>query len=568
LKLDDNSAAQPHDEAPAPTRVAWSYAAVVVVSLVAGLTTISRHSYFIGDDFGLVQHLHDLPFNRLFSYFVSDWTEGIYGHKLDELRPVLAFTYWFDSHLFGAANAPAHHVTNVALHVLNSLLVFAIARAIAWPRADLALLAASLFALMPSYAEPVAWISGRVDSLAAAFYLGAFFCFIRFRGRQSYRWVAGALVLFALGLFSKQSIVTFPLLIVAYDAVYGPDPRRLTRSQLVSRCLEYAPFATVLVLYLALRATLFGNAVRESQLTVGAVTTFVKWQPFYIRQMLPVPADLPHDARIAVVVLMGGVLTAGALWLLARWRNDGPFVRHLIFFGPIWYSITIAPMIVAGYLSARHVYLTAAGVSIAFASLLLHTGWPSGTRGKAARGLATGALVILYALALTSHVRAWVENGSDSQDFAAALPSLLQSVPPGSTVMVDIPGMRRGVWFWSWALPFALEPPFVREGLYKQFAIVEWPLAYCCLASQWWAAKQPALGPILQSTGTHELTYVVPDRRNSGSLIVEKRTVSGPGLRTKIEAAIGRPVDTFATSITSDEADRVAEILFEDPAQR
>jgi Dolichyl-phosphate-mannose-protein mannosyltransferase len=567
LKPDRNSAALPHGETRAATRVALSYAAIVAVSLVACLPSISRHSYFLGDDFGLVQHLHDLPLDRLFSYFVSDWTESIYGYTLDELRPVLAFTYWFDSHVFGAANAPAYHVTNIALHVLNSLLVFAIARAIASARTDLALLAASLFALIPSHAEPIAWISGRVDSLAAAFYLGAFLCFIRFRSRQAYRWLAVALVLFALGLFSKQSIVTFPLVILAYDAVYGPSPWSLTRRQLVSRCVDYVPFAAVLILYLGLRATLFGNAVRESQLTVGTVKSFVTWQPFYIRQMLPVPAGIPPEAKTAVAVLLCGALAAGVLWPLARWRNDRQTVRHLIFFGPIWYSITIAPMIVSGYLSARHVYLTAAGVSIALASLLLHTGWQFGGWGKAARGVAIGVVIFLYAIALTSNVRGWIANGIDSQRFAAALPVLLRSVPPGSTVMVDIPGMRRGVWFWSWALPFALEQPFVREDLYRQFAIVEWPLVYCCVARQWWAAKQPALGPILQSTGTHELTYIVPDQRDSG-LIVEKRTVSGPAWRTKIEAAIGRPVDTLATSITQDEAERVAEILFEVPAKR
>ena len=52
------------------------------------------------------------------------------------------------------------------------------------------MLAASLFALMPSHAEPVAWISGRVDSLAALFYLGAFLCFVRFRlvNRQAWLW--------------------------------------------------------------------------------------------------------------------------------------------------------------------------------------------------------------------------------------------------------------------------------------------------------------------------------------------------------------------------------------------
>ena len=65
---------------------------VVALCIVVGLPTIRPDNYFLGDDFGLVHHLHDLPLVRFLSYFYSDWTEGIYGAPLDELRPFLAFT--------------------------------------------------------------------------------------------------------------------------------------------------------------------------------------------------------------------------------------------------------------------------------------------------------------------------------------------------------------------------------------------------------------------------------------------------------------------------------------------
>ena len=147
---------------------------------------------------------------RLLSYFVSDWTEGIYGFTLDELRPLLAFTYWLDARLFGPTSVSGYHATNLVLHLLNALLVLAIARSIAPGEPAFAVLAASLFALMPSHAEPIAWISGRVDSLASLFYLGAFLCFVRFRLGNRPAWLLAALLIFTCGLFAKQSIVTFP----------------------------------------------------------------------------------------------------------------------------------------------------------------------------------------------------------------------------------------------------------------------------------------------------------------------------------------------------------------------
>ena len=134
----------------------WSCAAIVLLCLAIGLPTIRSDNYFLGDDFGLVQHLHDLPAERLLSDFVSDWTEGIYGIELDELRPFLAFSYWLDAHLFGSLNVSGYHATNLLLHVLNALLVLGIARSIAPAEPMFAVLAASLFALMPSHAEPLA----------------------------------------------------------------------------------------------------------------------------------------------------------------------------------------------------------------------------------------------------------------------------------------------------------------------------------------------------------------------------------------------------------------------------
>jgi hypothetical protein len=63
------------------------------------------------------------------------------------------------------------------------------------------------------------------------------------------------------------------------------------------------------------------------------------------------------------------------------------------------------------------------------------------------------------------------------------------SAPPGSLVIVGTPvvGSSRThhTWLWMWALPFALEPPFVPAGLAERVALVEPPDVYCCLREQW-----------------------------------------------------------------------------------
>ena len=127
-------------------------------------------------------------------------------------------------HLFGAVDATGYRVTNVILHTLNALLVLAIARAVAPGQVGFPVLAAALFAQScPVMAEPISWISGRVDSLAALFYLGAFWSFIQFRRRQRVSWLLAALIIvFACGLFTKQSVLTFRYLILAFDLLPYP----------------------------------------------------------------------------------------------------------------------------------------------------------------------------------------------------------------------------------------------------------------------------------------------------------------------------------------------------------
>ena len=63
-----------------------------------------------------------------------------------------------------------HHVTNVAWHVLNTLLLFGLLRAMTgalWRSAFVA----ALFAVHPAHVESVAWVSERKDVLSTCFWL-------------------------------------------------------------------------------------------------------------------------------------------------------------------------------------------------------------------------------------------------------------------------------------------------------------------------------------------------------------------------------------------------------------
>ncbi len=544
------------------TWTVWrSCGAIVVLALAVGLQTVRSDNYFLGDDFGLVQHLHDQPAGRLLSYFASDWTEGIYGVVLDEQRPILAFTYWLDAHLFGSTSVAGYHSTNLILHLLNCLLVLAIARSIAPGEPAFAALAASLFAIMPSHAEPIAWISGRVDSLASLFYLGAFLCFVRFRLGHRPAWLIGALLIFACGLFAKQSLVTLPVIILAYDLL-GPRPADSPAGRSVARLWPHLPFFALVALYLALRHTLFGNALREDTLTLAVIREFIDRQDRYVRELLPTPNAAPRGLKTAAEVLTIGAVAVCGRWLLAGRRQYPQAVARLWFFGAVWYAITIAPMLVT-YASARHLYVTTAGVSIALASLILPgTGDDDPVRRKR-RTTITGLLIVLYAVAAIWNVATWVGAGIESQRFASAVPRLLQSVPRGSVVLVSVPEWYRDGWFWSWATPFALQPPFTSEDLYEQFKIVERPPVYCCPPDQWWAARKDTLMALMDSPSPQQVASIVFDRENRGTPTFTIRTVDGRALKQRIESVLGKPVEDLS-ALNPAEAQELSRLLFDE----
>jgi len=142
--------------------------------------------------------------------------------------PVTVASYALEAHLLGLA--PWHfHLVNVLLHLACCAFVFAIARRLG--TRDLgAACAALLFGLHPVVAEPVSWVTGRKDLLAAVLGLAAVWiawppCSSRRRG--------ASVACYVLGLLAKPAIAPVCLLaawerrnrtraLVPYFAVLAP----------------------------------------------------------------------------------------------------------------------------------------------------------------------------------------------------------------------------------------------------------------------------------------------------------------------------------------------------------
>jgi len=280
--------------------------------------------------------------------------------------PLTRLSHMLDAQLFGL-NSGLHHLTNVLLHALSTLLLFAVLRRATgaiWRSAFVAF----LFALHPLHVESVAWIAERKDVLSAFFWFLTLWAYVRYVEKPVPGRYWFVLAAFTLGAMSKPMIVTLPFVLLLLDVW----PLRRTPPV---RVLEKVPLfaisvASSLVTYFVQQR---GGAVipldslpLTARISNALVSYFVYlWQtiwPVRLAAFYPL-ADIP-----AWQVAAAAMALLGVSFLAVRLLRSYPYVAV----GWFWYLGTLAPvigLIQVGTQSRadRYTYLPLVGMFIAIA---------------------------------------------------------------------------------------------------------------------------------------------------------------------------------------------------------
>ncbi len=141
-------------------------------------------------------------------------------------HPLTWISHMTDAELFGL-NPAGHHLVNVLLHIINSLLLFLLLTRMTgalWRSAFVA----ALFALHPLHVESVAWAAERKDVLSAFFWLLTLWMYLHYVRKQTWQRYALILICFACGLMAKQMLVTLPFVLLLLDywplRRFSPEP--------------------------------------------------------------------------------------------------------------------------------------------------------------------------------------------------------------------------------------------------------------------------------------------------------------------------------------------------------
>lgn len=200
-----------------PGAVAARYGLVAVLAL-GGLAYLNAlNAFWVGDDYNyVVPKTLDTVLN-----FANPVGRA-------QFRPLGWISWVIDYTLYGPIPL-GWHLTSLALHLINTLLIVLLLRRLArhwWPEDSVArtwvpLVAGAFFAVHPAHPEAVTWISARFDLLAGLGTFLACWAFARWRegGPRGYyilTWLAAW-----LAMMSKESGMLAPLGLLLIDLAIG-----------------------------------------------------------------------------------------------------------------------------------------------------------------------------------------------------------------------------------------------------------------------------------------------------------------------------------------------------------
>jgi protein O-mannosyl-transferase len=136
-------------------------------------------------------------------------------------HPLTWLSHMTDSQLFGL-HPGWHHLSNLFLHMANTLLLFFILKKMTAEALKSAFVAA-LFALHPLHVETVAWVADRKDLLCGFFWFMTLLGYFYYTKRPSAGRYLLVFALFVFSLMSKPMAMTLPFVMLLLD--YWPMNR-------------------------------------------------------------------------------------------------------------------------------------------------------------------------------------------------------------------------------------------------------------------------------------------------------------------------------------------------------
>jgi len=296
----------------------------------------------------------------------------------------------------GTDNLKPFHITSLALHLFNTLLVvwlFYLLFGQFWP----AVIAGLFFGVHPVTIESVAWVAERKTPLAAFFGLWCLIFYLLYVRRDRWWQYTVCVVMFVLSALAKPVLVLMPVLLLLLD--YWPLARLSKKTVSEKIPLFVICIISAVVTYIS-QATTASVRLPNQAGAANALLTLCHNIIFYLRSFFwpvnlswyypyPKPFDLTDPMLLAGVI---GTAVLIVVLIISLRRTKVWAVGWLFFFfaiAPAIGLIGIHPMIAAD----RHIYFPMIG-------FLMVIGWLWGRLWQSRDKLLKQRRVILIVIAI------------------------------------------------------------------------------------------------------------------------------------------------------------------------
>lgn len=258
--------------------------------------------------------------------------------------PVTWISIFIDYEIYGM-NPGGYHITNVLLHISNTLLLFLVVYKITAKRWQ-SFFVAALFSCHPIHVESVAWVIERKDVLSTFFLMLFLYCYVQYTQKETfYRYVL-ALFFFLMGLMSKPMLVTAPIVIILLE--YWPL-RRFERRRVLRIFLEKIPFlyfslmVSVITILLQIKT---GSLVSLERISIisrieNAVTSYIA---YLVKLFLPINLAViyPLEQNVSSLEVIVKLAIFVIITIFA-WKTHKKHPYLIV--GWLWYVISLVPVI-------------------------------------------------------------------------------------------------------------------------------------------------------------------------------------------------------------------------------
>lgn len=345
---------------------------------------------FAVDDLGIItDHSHVMAgFDGLGEIFTTNYRNGINNFNDGLYRPLSLAVFAVFEAIAPGSPVPGH-ILNVLLYSFLVLTVFTLIKALPVKDATrLAFWSALFFAVMPLHTEVVANIKSLDELLGMTFGLLTCLYFVRYLEQQKVKHLALSTFMLLLGLFSKESSITYLGVIPVLVFMFYP------KLPIKKGLIAFAPFVVITGIWLLIRHNvmssmqpidpgvfgLLNNPLSELGSYGDQVASALNIQLMGLKKLF-LPYPLLHDysfdylptirlasAAGALLVLLFAGLIALTLW--------GVYKRKLWAFGLAFYGITVSPVANIIFLNStifgeRLLFTPSLGIALAVVSVLM-----------------------------------------------------------------------------------------------------------------------------------------------------------------------------------------------------